>query len=90
MSSEESSEEWTSAERIIVHHNPARNTWAPLLEEIKENGESAPVGRAALRASFTSIIHHQLSSQRKLRTGGEGPDLGPPALTPELSAGQCR
>ena len=71
MSSEESSEEWTPAERIIVHHNPETDTWTPLLEEIKENGEIAPVDRAALRASFTSIIHNQWSSQRKLRSDAD-------------------
>ena len=36
---EESSEEWTSAERIIVHHHPKRATRMPLLEAIRKNGE---------------------------------------------------
>jgi hypothetical protein len=64
---EESSEEWTSAERIIVHHHPKRATRMPLLEAIRKNGEFTPVDRAALRAFFTNIIHRRGPSDSHLR-----------------------
>jgi hypothetical protein len=67
MSSEESSEEWTSAERIIVHHHSKRATRMPLLEAIRENGEITPVDRAALRASFNNIIHGRGPSDSRSR-----------------------